>query len=145
MMNPAATRRGFLKGSLAAAIPLGIPWVGATAVAQIKPEPGSDKLTAYQDGPQIWVRWANILVTSYRAHPSQKYPYLDPFAGPISGLSLTAETSTPYPHHRSVFFACDRVNGGNAWNYGNIRFRNGHIWRGGCGGAVGNRCAKASI
>jgi hypothetical protein len=115
MMNPAATRRNFLTGSLAAAIPLGIPWVAATAVAQIKPEPGSEKLTAYQDGLQIWVRWANILVTSYRAHPNQKYPYLYPLAGPVSGLSLTAETSTPYPHHRSVFFACDRVNGGNYW------------------------------
>ncbi len=114
MNRPVPTRRDFLKSALAA-VPLGAAWAGPSAVAQIKPEPGADKLTAYQGGPQIWIRWANSLVTSYRAHPSQKYPYLYPFAGPISGISLTAETCVPYPHHRSVFFACDRVNGGNYW------------------------------
>lgn len=115
MTTRTRTRRDFLRGALAAAVPLGATLAGAGASAQIKPEPGSDKLTAYQDGPQIWIRWANSLVTSYRAHPTQKYPYLFPFAGPVSGLSLTAETCVPYPHHRSVFFACDRVNGGNYW------------------------------
>jgi len=35
--------------------------------------------------------------------------------GPVSGLSLTTETSLPYPHHRSLLFACDHVNGGNYW------------------------------
>jgi len=80
-----------------------------------RPEPGSEKLSAYQDGPQIWIRWNNALLTSYRAHPTQKYPYLYPLAGPATGLSLTTETSVPYPHHRSMLFACDRVNGGNYW------------------------------
>jgi hypothetical protein len=35
--------------------------------------------------------------------------------GPVSGLPLTSETALPYPHHRSLFFGCDRVNGGNYW------------------------------
>ena len=76
---------------------------------------GVDKLTTYQLGPHIWIRWANSLVTSYRAHRSQKYPYLYPVAGPLTGLSLTSETSVPFPHHRSLLFACDHVNGGNYW------------------------------
>ncbi len=108
------TRRDVLKGLFAAALPWGAA-AGVEAFAQIKPEPGSEKLTAYQEGPQIWLRWANHPLTSYRAHPTQKYPYLYPFSGPSSGLSLTSETCVPYPHHRSVFFACDRVNGGNYW------------------------------
>lgn len=75
-------------------------------------------LTVYELGPQIWIRWNNRLVTCYRAHSSQKYPYLYPLTGPISGLSLTSETSLPYPHHRSLFFGCDRVNGANYWQEG---------------------------
>ncbi len=112
----ALARRDFLKLSLAtAAAPIGVQLASRDASAQIKPVAGADKLTVYQDGPQIWVRWANQLLTSYRAHPTQKYPYLYPLAGPVTGLSLTSESSVPYPHHRSLFFACDRVNGGNYW------------------------------
>lgn len=72
-------------------------------------------LSTYQLGPQIWVRWNNRGVTCYRAHRSQKYPYLYPLAGPVTGLSLTAESSLPFPHHRSAYLGCDRVNGGNYW------------------------------
>jgi len=97
------------------AVPAGLSAGATGSAAPILPEPGSDQLTAYQDGPQIWVRWANRLLTCYRAHPTQKYPYLYPIAGPVTGLSLTTESSVPYPHHRSVLFACDRVNGGNYW------------------------------
>jgi hypothetical protein len=109
-------RRDLLKRSLLAAGGAAGLSIGAgVARGQIKPEPGADKLTAYQDGPQIWVRWANAILTSYRAHATQKYPYLYPLTGPKSGLSLTTETSVPYPHHRSMLFACDRVNGGSYW------------------------------
>jgi hypothetical protein len=72
-------------------------------------------LRAYQDGPQVWVRLNGAVLTSYRAHPTQKYPYFYPMTGLLSGLSLTTETGMPWPHHRSVFFGCDRVNGGNYW------------------------------
>jgi len=108
-----ANRRAFLKASLAA-VPA-VSLVGRSAAAQPKPEPGADKLTAYQVGPQIWIRWANLPVADYRAHPSQKYPYFYPVSGPVTGKSLTSETSVPFPHHRSLFFACDKVNGGNYW------------------------------
>jgi len=41
--------------------------------------------------------------------------------GPASGKSITTETSQPYPHHHSLFFGCDRVNGGNYWQESNER------------------------
>lgn len=109
------TRRAFLKASLAAGVAVPAVSLGRLAMAQPKPEPGADKLTAYQIGPQVWVRWANQPLTSYRAHPTQKYPYFFPVSGPVSGKSLTSETSVPYPHHRSLFLACDKVNGANYW------------------------------
>ena len=73
-------------------------------------------LTGYViDNHQIWLRRNNTALTSYRAHTTQKYPYFYPVAGPVTGLSLTSETGLPWPHHRSLFFGCDRVNGGNYW------------------------------
>lgn len=59
------------------------------------------------------------LFTSYKVGRRQKYPYFYPVNGPISGKSLTTESSEPYPHHHSLFFACDKVNGGNYWQEGN--------------------------
>jgi len=55
------------------------------------------------------------LFTTYCFQEDQKYPYFYPVNGPVSGLSVTTESSEPYPHHRSLFFACDKVNGGNYW------------------------------
>ena len=110
------SRRDFLTWSLAAgAAPAVLGLAGKAAAAAIQPQPGADKLTAYAFGPQIWVRWADDPVACYRAHPTQKYPYLYPLSGPVSGLSLTTESGSSYPHHRSLLFACDRVNGGNYW------------------------------
>lgn len=106
-------RRNFLKTSLLAAAPIAVPatkWVGGT------PQPSPDRgLTVYQDGPQIWVRWAGRPLTCYRAHATQKYPYFYPFMGPKSGQSVTEESGTSFPHHRSILFACDQVNGGTYW------------------------------
>ncbi len=114
-MHTKVSRRDVLKFSAAAAaLPIAAR-ASRSRAAEIKPEPGADKLTAYQDGPQVWVRWNNAQLTGYRAHATQKYPYFFPLAGPVTGLSLTTESSVPYPHHRSVLLACDRVNGGNYW------------------------------
>lgn len=55
------------------------------------------------------------LFTCYKVGDDQKYPYFFPVNGPISGTSVTTESSTPYPHHHSLFFGCDRVNGANYW------------------------------
>jgi hypothetical protein len=61
------------------------------------------------------------LFTCYKFAGSQKYPYFWPVNGPLTGKSITTETSEPYPHHHSLFFGCDRVNGGNYWQEGNER------------------------
>ncbi|MBN1341736.1 MAG: PmoA family protein [Phycisphaerae bacterium] len=61
------------------------------------------------------------LFTAYKFAPDQKYPYLFPVSGPITGKTVTTETSQPYPHHHSLFFGCDKVNGGNYWQEGNPR------------------------
>jgi len=58
------------------------------------------------------------LFTQYRFRADQKYPYFYPLNGPRTGSSLTTESSEPYPHHHSLFFGCDRVNGGNYWQEG---------------------------
>lgn len=85
-------------------------------------DPSQSHLTCYpdtQDGKhqlhQLWVRKNNHILTSYRAHPTQKYPFFYPVTGPISGVSLTSESASPWPHHRSLFFGLDKVNKGNYW------------------------------
>ena len=113
-MRENCSRRDVLKISVAAlAAPMarGLSPLRASAAEAVVGE----NLTAYQMGPHVWVRWNNHLLTSYRAHHSQKYPYFYPLTGPLSGVSLTSESSLPYPHHRSLLFACDHVNGGNYW------------------------------
>ncbi|MDP8246247.1 MAG: PmoA family protein [Candidatus Hinthialibacter antarcticus] len=55
------------------------------------------------------------LFTDYRYETNEKYPYFYPVNGPSSGISVTTQTTEPYPHHHSLFFGCDRVNGGNYW------------------------------
>jgi hypothetical protein len=113
-MSTRLSRRQFVTTTLAAStFPLTLGSRGAFAAAA--PAAGPDALLAYQDGPQVWVRWNNRVLLSYRAHTTQKYPYVYPLAGPLTGLSLTAETGLPWPHHRSLFFGCDRVNGGDYW------------------------------
>jgi len=115
-MSTSVSRRDFLMGAMAAGTSAAIGGqAGGADQRGIQPQPGADQLTTYQFGPQIWVRWADDPVTCYRAHPTQKYPYFYPLSGPLSGLSLTTESGSSYPHHRSLLFACDRVNGGNYW------------------------------
>jgi len=78
-------------------------------------------LSAEQQDERIIVRIDDVTFTSYRYGDGQKYPYFYPLNGPLSGLSVTTESSLPYPHHRSLWFACDKVNGGNYWQEGNKR------------------------
>ena len=75
----------------------------------------SQKVTAKIEKDQVVVNVDGKLFTCYKFADSQKYPYFWPVNGPLSGKSITTETSEPYPHHHSLFFGCDRVNGGNYW------------------------------
>ena len=82
------------------------------------------QVSAKLEKNKIAITVAGKLFTCYKFAPSQKYPYFWPVNGPLSGLSITTESSQPYPHHHSLFFGCDRVNGGNYWQeenkYGQI-------------------------
>ncbi len=73
------------------------------------------KLKIEQKKDKIVVYAGKEVVTEYRTATDQKYPYFYPVNGPATGSSVTTETSEPYPHHHSLFFACDKVNGGNYW------------------------------
>jgi len=79
----------------------------------------SQKVTAEIEKEQVVVNVDGKLFTCYKFAGSQKYPYFWPVNGPLSGKSITTETSEPYPHHHSLFFGCDRVNGGNYWQEAN--------------------------
>ena len=70
---------------------------------------------------QVIITVSGKLFTSYKFAASQKYPYFWPVNGPATGTSITTETSDPFPHHHSLFFGCDKVNGGNYWQEGNER------------------------
>jgi len=78
-------------------------------------------LAAELTSNSIEVRVGAKLFTAYRFDPTQKYPYCWPVCGPLSNRSLTTESSEPYPHHHSLFFGCDRVNGWNFWQEANER------------------------
>lgn len=84
-------------------------------------QPSSAGVQAKVEGSQVVVTVNGKLFTSYKFDHSQKYPYFWPVNGPVSGQTITTETSEPYPHHHSLFFGCDRVNGGNYWQDTNER------------------------
>jgi len=82
---------------------------------------GSSPLAADAASTTIRVTVGGALFTTYKFDPGQKYPYFWPVCGPLSGRSLTTESSQPYPHHHSLFFGCDKVNGWNFWQDANER------------------------
>ena len=114
-------RRNFLKTSLltAGALGLGGQQIFAAGMAASKTDDTTDaRLTTYIHDSQnsaVWIYWNNMVLTCYRAEAMQKYPYFFPLRALKSGLSLTAETAEPFPHHRSVFFSLDKINGANFW------------------------------
>lgn len=73
------------------------------------------RLQARLHKDKVVVKIDGKLFTVYTVDRAQKYPYFWPVVGPASQQSVTTETSQPYPHHHSLFFGCDRVNGGNYW------------------------------
>jgi hypothetical protein len=84
-----------------------------------QPAAAGPRLSAERLDDRIIVRVDGRTFTCYRFGAGQKYPYFYPLNGPLSGVSVTTESSLPWPHHRSLFFGSDRVNGGNYWQEGN--------------------------
>ncbi|HOQ86499.1 MAG TPA: PmoA family protein [Phycisphaerae bacterium] len=121
-MDAKLSRRDALKaGGTAAVGVIALRSVG-NAAGQTPPPadiPASNRpggvLSAYQCDRNIWVRIDDAVFCCYRAGADQKYPYFYPLTGPATGMSVTEESSVPWPHHRSLFFGCDHVNGGNYW------------------------------
>ncbi|MCP5528040.1 MAG: PmoA family protein [Verrucomicrobiales bacterium] len=85
--------------------------------ANAQPQP----VTARMENDTVVVEVAGTPFTHYRFAADQKYPYFFPVNGPASGRTITVHQTEPYPHHSSIFFGCDRVNGGNYWQEGNDR------------------------
>lgn len=76
------------------------------------------EVSATKVGNRIDVVIGNKFFTSYRFQPDEKYPFFFPVNGPVSGATTTSMRNGEYPHHSSLFFGCDRVNGGNYWQEG---------------------------
>ncbi len=76
-----------------------------------------NKLTAEQVGDKIEIRINGALFTNYILSKYEKYPFFFPVNGP-SKASVTSMRNANYPHHSSLFFGCDKVNGGNYWQEG---------------------------
>lgn len=80
----------------------------------------AEELKATRIGSRIDVTVGADFFTSYRFSDDEKYPFFFPVNGP-SGASVTSMRNGKYPHHTSLFFGCDKVNGGNYWQEGNER------------------------
>jgi hypothetical protein len=81
------------------------------------------KITAAKVGSKINVTIDGKYFTSYIFSEDEKYPFFYPVNGPLSGGSVTSMRNGEYPHHSSLFFGCDLVNGGNWWQEGLERGR----------------------
>jgi hypothetical protein len=81
------------------------------------------KITAVRVGSKINVSIDGNFFTSYIFSEDEKYPFFYPVNGPLSGGSVTSMRNAVYPHHSSLFFGCDLVNGGNYWQEGLERGR----------------------
>ncbi|MFP4367200.1 MAG: PmoA family protein [Bacteroidales bacterium] len=75
------------------------------------------EITATNTGSKIDIFIKNRLFTSYIFSQEEKYPFFYPVNGP-SDVSVTSMRNANYPHHSSLFFGCDHVNGGNYWQEG---------------------------
>jgi hypothetical protein len=88
-------------------------------VAAQAPQPASpSKLAAVQVGSRVDISVDGAFFTSYVTRTDEKYPFFFPVNAPGSGASVTSMRNGEYPHHSSLFFGCDRVNGGNYWQEG---------------------------
>jgi hypothetical protein len=81
------------------------------------------QINAVKVGAKINVTIDSKFFTSYIFSEDEKYPFFYPVNGPLSGGSVTSMRNAEYPHHSSLFFGCDMVNGGNYWQEGLERGR----------------------
>src|SRR4030042_4333315 len=89
-------------------------FIGATVALPVT----GAKINAVKVGSKINVTIDGNFFTSYIFPEDEKYPFFYPVNGPVSGGSVTSMRNAVYPHHTSLFFGCDQVNGGNYWQIG---------------------------
>lgn len=87
------------------------------------PDANAAKITAEMVGSKINITIDGKFFTSYIFSQDEKYPFFFPVNGPATGASVTSMRNGEYPHHSSLFFGCDMVNGGNYWQEGLERGR----------------------
>jgi hypothetical protein len=98
-------------------------YVAEGQAAHRQPAPPAQPVRAEVATDRFRVLVGDQLFTEYLWTDAAKYPFFFPVNGPASGRSVTTHRSEPYPHHGSLFLACDRVNGGNYWQEGPERGR----------------------
>lgn len=85
-----------------------------TAALSVSAASAAETLRAFQSDSAVDIWIGDQFFTSYRYNTGEKLPYFFPVNGP-SGTSVTSVRNPQYPHHASLWFGCDRVNGGNYW------------------------------
>ncbi len=93
------------------------------AMALISLPVSAAKINAVKTGSKINITIDDRFFTSYIFSDDEKYPFFFPVNGPLSGGSVTSMRNAVYPHHSSLFFGCDQVNGGDYWQEGLERGR----------------------
>ena len=73
------------------------------------------EIKAALHGSKINVTIDDLFFTSYHFSKEEKFPFFFPVNGPATGGSVTSMRNGEYPHHSSLYFGCDLVNGGNYW------------------------------
>ena len=86
-------------------------------VCIVFPLTANAQVTAVKNGSIIAIMIKDRYFTRYISSAEEKYPFFYPVNGP-SGASVTSMRNGTYPHHSSLFFGCDKVNGGNYWQEG---------------------------
>jgi hypothetical protein len=86
-------------------------------LAACAPLQAQQNLSATKIGSRVDVTIADKFFTSYHCLADENHPCFFPVNGP-SGASVTSMRNGEYPHHSSLFFGCDLVNGGNYWQEG---------------------------
>ena len=94
---------------------MGAALLGLLAVCA--PLQAQQNLSATKIGSRVDVTIADKFFTSYHCLADENHPCFFPVNGP-SGASVTSMRNGEYPHHSSLFFGCDLVNGGNYWQEG---------------------------
>jgi hypothetical protein len=96
--------------------------LGSRAAAEAAPKPSqvpthafAGVFSASMERDRVVIELDGRTFTEFRFIEAFKYPFFYPLIGPLSGQSVTTWDTEPFPHHSSLFFSCDKVNGSNYW------------------------------